>query len=64
MLSLYRSLSDEQLRFNPGPESWNLLQVMRQLVTATTAEPHPRQVSAAHRGSDRSYLCQMETSGG
>lgn len=34
LLSIYRSLSDEQLRFNPGPESWNLLQVMRHLVTA------------------------------
>lgn len=34
MFSLYRSLSDEQLRFNPGSDSWNLLQVMRHLVIA------------------------------
>lgn len=34
LLSHYRSLSDEQLCFNPGSDSWNLLQVMRHLVTA------------------------------
>lgn len=34
LFSLYRSLSDEQLRFNPDEESWNLLQVMRHLVIA------------------------------
>ncbi len=34
LFSVYRSLSDEQLRFNPDENSWNLLQVMRHLVTA------------------------------
>jgi len=30
----YGSLSEDQLCFNPGPGEWNLLQVMRHLVTA------------------------------
>lgn len=33
-MSLYDGLSSEQLRFKPGPGEWNLLQVMRHLVTA------------------------------
>ena len=34
ILSLYDSLSTEQLRYNPEPGKWNLLQVIRHLVTA------------------------------
>lgn len=34
IISLYESLSPEQLQFNPKPTSWNLLQVTRHLVTA------------------------------
>lgn len=34
IISLYDSLSPDQLRFNPGPGEWNLLQVMSHLVTA------------------------------
>jgi hypothetical protein len=34
LISLYESLTPEQLRFNPGPGEWNMLQVMRHLVTA------------------------------
>lgn len=32
--SLYEGLSDDQLRFKPNPDHWNLLQVLRHLVTA------------------------------
>ncbi len=34
IINMYNELSDNQLRFNPGPEMWNLLQVMRHLITA------------------------------
>lgn len=34
ILLLYDGLSTEQLQFNPEPNQWNLLQVMRHLVTA------------------------------
>ena len=34
ILELYGSLSSEQLKFKPEPENWNLLQVLRHLVTA------------------------------
>lgn len=34
VISLYDSLSPGQLRFNPEPGKWNLLQVLRHLVTA------------------------------
>ena len=33
-LNNYSHLTPEQLRFKPDPESWNLLQVMRHIVTA------------------------------
>ena len=33
-ISQYRSLTIEQLRYNPGPGEWNLLQVLRHVVTA------------------------------
>tara|TARA_R100001143_G_C3358741_1_gene134195 strand:+ start:3040 stop:3615 length:576 start_codon:yes stop_codon:yes gene_type:complete len=33
-ISFYDSLNDEQRSFNPDNESWNLLQVMRHIVTA------------------------------
>lgn len=34
LVNIYNSMSTEQLHFKPQPESWNLLQVMRHLVTA------------------------------
>jgi uncharacterized damage-inducible protein DinB len=34
LCSLYDSLSPEQHRLKPGPEEWNLLQVLRHLITA------------------------------
>jgi uncharacterized damage-inducible protein DinB len=34
IISLYDGLSPKQLRYNPEPGKWNLLQVMRHLVTA------------------------------
>jgi len=34
IITLYDNHSPEQLRFNPGPGEWNMLQVMRHLVTA------------------------------
>ena len=68
LLSHYRSLSDEQLRFNPGPESWNLLQVMRHLVTAEKQSliyiqrkiSHPENTPKAGAGSRfRSLLLKL-----
>lgn len=34
VINQYRSLTTEQLRFRPGPGEWNLLQVLRHVVTA------------------------------
>ncbi|MEX2410811.1 MAG: DinB family protein, partial [Candidatus Paceibacterota bacterium] len=34
LISLYDSLSAEQRAFRPEPDSWNLLQVMRHIVTS------------------------------
>jgi len=34
LISLYDSLSNEQRSFNPESDSWNLLQVMRHIVTS------------------------------
>jgi len=34
IISQYRSLTAEQLRYNPGPGEWNFLQVLRHVVTA------------------------------
>jgi len=34
LISLYDSLSNEQRAFNPEPDAWNLLQVMRHIVTS------------------------------
>lgn len=34
VISLYDSLSEEQRAFNPEPDAWNLLQVLRHIVTS------------------------------
>lgn len=34
LINSYNSLSEKQLRFKPGSDEWNLLQVMRHLVTS------------------------------
>lgn len=34
LVNSYDSLNAKQLQFNPGPDEWNLLQVMQHLVTA------------------------------
>ncbi|MEX0662836.1 MAG: DinB family protein [Balneolaceae bacterium] len=34
IINTYNSLSENQLQFNPGPNDWNLLQVMQHLIIA------------------------------
>lgn len=64
LVDLYNSLSSEQRAFNPQPDAWNLLQVMRHIVTAEKQSmiliqrriTKQKELPAAGIGSKLSYL--------